>query len=179
VLIAAMGEPLDDSERTTFTQLTGRQQEPLQRVEEFVGVIGRRGGKSRAISVLATYIAALCDHPALVRGERGIVLVIAPDVRQARIILDYIEANFTASRREETCGSFRGRSLLTVQLCCAADCLFDHLVGDGQQRLRDSEAERSSGLQIEDELKLGGISDRQVSGLSTFEDIADQADSDV
>jgi hypothetical protein len=59
LLIAAMGEPLTEDERT----LTGgRPQEPLQRVEEFVGVIGRRGGKSRAIAVLATYIAALCTH---------------------------------------------------------------------------------------------------------------------
>jgi hypothetical protein len=88
LLIAAMGEPLEADERTIFTQLTGRQQEPLQRVEEFVGVIGRRGGKSRAVSVLATYIAGLCQHTNLVPGERGVLLVIAPDQRQADICLD-------------------------------------------------------------------------------------------
>jgi hypothetical protein len=38
LLIAAMGEPLTADERALFTQLTGREQEPLQRVEEFVGV---------------------------------------------------------------------------------------------------------------------------------------------
>ena len=55
LLLAAMGEALTDAEREIFKQLTGRDKEPGQRVEELVGVIGRRGGKSRAISVLATW----------------------------------------------------------------------------------------------------------------------------
>lgn len=97
LLIAAMGEPLTDAERQLFQQLTNRPQEPNQRVEEFVGVIGRRGGKSRAISVLATYIAGLNRHPSLVPGERGVLLIIAPDQKQADICLDYCEANFRNS----------------------------------------------------------------------------------
>jgi hypothetical protein len=36
-------------------------------------------------------------YPQLVRGERGILLIIAPDTRQAQICLDYCEANFRAS----------------------------------------------------------------------------------
>src|SRR6185295_1755112 len=95
LLIAMMGEPLLDAERETFTKLTGRAQEPLQRVEEFVGVIGRRGGKSRASAVLSTYIGGLCEHP-LVAGERGVLLCIAPDQRQAKITLEYCAAAFDA-----------------------------------------------------------------------------------
>ena len=79
LLLASQGEQLTDAERAIFQQLTGREHEPDHRVEEFIGVIGRRGGKSRAISVLATYIAGLCQHPSLVRGERGVCLIIAPD----------------------------------------------------------------------------------------------------
>ena len=97
LLLAAMGEALVPDELTVFTQLTGRDASTLQRVEEFVGVIGRRGGKSRAISVLATYIAGLCDTH-VVAGERGVVLMIAPDQKQADIVLDYIDANFRNSR---------------------------------------------------------------------------------
>jgi hypothetical protein len=97
LLIAAMGEELTDDERVIFKQLTGRDREPNAMVEELVGVIGRRGGKSRAISVVATYVAGLCKHPALVRGERGILLVIAPDQRQADIVLDFTTANFEDS----------------------------------------------------------------------------------
>lgn len=98
LLIAAMGEALSDDERALFTELTGREHEPGERVEEMVGVIGRRGGKSRALSVLASYIAGLCDHrDVLVPGEIGTVLCIAPDQRQATITLSYIAACFAAS----------------------------------------------------------------------------------
>ena len=47
--------------------------------------------------MLAAYVAALCDHPALVRGERGVLLIVAPDQRQADIIFGYIVANFEGS----------------------------------------------------------------------------------
>ena len=97
LLIAGEGEELDDDERAIFKQLTHREREPGEPVEEFVGVVGRRGGKSRAISTKATYVAGLCTHPSLVPGERGVVLIIAPDQRQSDIILDYIEANFAQS----------------------------------------------------------------------------------
>jgi hypothetical protein len=49
LLIAAMGEELTDEERVLFRELTGRDREPGQRVEELVAVVGRRGGKSRAM----------------------------------------------------------------------------------------------------------------------------------
>jgi hypothetical protein len=98
LLFAAMDELLTEDERALFTQLTGRSQVPLQRVEEFVGVIGRRGGKSRAIATLAVYIAALCSHTdTLVPGETGLVLIIAPDQRQALIVLEYIAAALAAT----------------------------------------------------------------------------------
>lgn len=96
LMIAAMGEPLTDAERVTFRKLTGRAHEPLQRVEELEAVVGRRGGKSRAMAVLAAYIAGLCKHP-LVRGERGVFLCIAPDQRQAAITLEYAAAVFETS----------------------------------------------------------------------------------
>jgi hypothetical protein len=99
LLIAAMGEPLTDDERAVFKQITGgREHEPLQRVEELVGVVGRRGGKSRAIAASACYLAGLCDHrDVLVPGERGVLLCIAPDQRQAHIVLDYCEAIFRST----------------------------------------------------------------------------------
>jgi hypothetical protein len=98
LLLAGMGEELTDDERWRFVHLSGgREREPLKPVEELACVIGRRGGKSRAISVIASYIAGLCEHPSLVPGERGICLIIAPDQKQADICLDYCEANFRAS----------------------------------------------------------------------------------
>ena len=90
LLIAAMGEPLEAAELVLFQKLTGRSVPPPGRVEEFLGVIGRRGGKSSAVAALAVYLAGLCDYrDVLSAGERGVVLCIAPDQRQARVMLDY------------------------------------------------------------------------------------------
>jgi hypothetical protein len=90
ILLAAMGEPLMPNELDTFRSLTGRYAPPTQRVEELEAVVGRRGGKSSAIASLAVYIAGLCDHKdRLAPGERGVVMCIAPDQKQSRIVLDY------------------------------------------------------------------------------------------
>src|SRR6266566_2398414 len=98
LLIAAMGEELTADERQIFAKLTGREREPLERVHELAAVVGRRGGKSRAMATLACYLAGLCDHcDALVPGERGVLLCVALDQRVAKIILDYAEASFERS----------------------------------------------------------------------------------
>jgi hypothetical protein len=61
LLMAAMGEKLTRPERQLFTRFTGREREPNQRIEEAAFIIGRRGGKDRAASVLASYFATLID----------------------------------------------------------------------------------------------------------------------
>ena len=95
LLLAANGEPLKQDELTTFQRFTGRTAPPEGRVDEFWCVIGRRGGKSRAMTVLSAYLAGLCDHSdSLARGEKGLLLLIAQDKRAAKISLDYIEGAF-------------------------------------------------------------------------------------
>ena len=95
LLIAMCGEHLTDEERIVFLTLTSRATEPHQIIEEFWGIIGRRGGKSRAMAVLAVWIAALCDHSdCTVPGERPLVLIIAQNQRQAAVIFGYIKAIF-------------------------------------------------------------------------------------
>jgi hypothetical protein len=97
LLTAAAGEPLTPSELEIFQRVTGRENSPSAMVEEALFLIGRRGGKDRSTSVLVAYIAGLCEHPSLVKGERGVVLVIAPDARQAGVQLDYVEGVFRSS----------------------------------------------------------------------------------
>jgi hypothetical protein len=90
LLIALMGEPLDDAERVIFERLTGRATEPLERVEEFWAVVGRRGGKSRAAAVLSVYLACLFDYAGVLAiGEKPIVLCLAQNQIQARVVLSY------------------------------------------------------------------------------------------
>ncbi len=98
LLLATVGEPLTPKELAIFTRFTGRTVAPTRMLDAAAFVIGRRGGKDRATSVLATYLAALCDHRhVLASGERGVLLVIAPDQRQSGVQLSYIEGAFAAS----------------------------------------------------------------------------------
>src|SRR5215831_14186776 len=93
-----MGEDLKSDELETFCRLTEREQPPKERVSELVAVVGRRGGKSRAIATLLCYLACLIDYrPRLASGETGVALCIAPSQEQAKIVLDYASGILEAS----------------------------------------------------------------------------------
>jgi len=47
--------------------------------------------------------------------------------------------------------------------------LFDHLVGAQQERLRDGQAERLGGGQVDDQFEFGRLLDRKVGRLLTLE----------
>jgi hypothetical protein len=100
LLIAIMGEPLTDAEMVAFQALTGRDSAPVDRIREFWGIIGRRGGKSRAMAVLAAYVGGCCDHRAvLAPGERGVLPVLAASTVQAKSIFNLIRGVFEAVPR--------------------------------------------------------------------------------
>lgn len=64
-------------------------------MRELVLVVGRRGGKSRVLALIATWLSAFVDYkPYLDPGERGVVQVLAADRDQAKIILRYVKAFF-------------------------------------------------------------------------------------
>ncbi len=52
-------------------------------------------------------------------------------------------------------------------------CLFDHLIGAQQEVLGQLEAEHLRGGEIEDQVKLGRLLDRQVAGLCAVQDLID------
>ncbi|WP_244613159.1 hypothetical protein [Methylosinus sp. Ce-a6] len=95
LLIAAMGEELTADERVTFESLTGRPAEPGERVDELWCIIGRRGGKTRAVAVLAAYLAALVDYSdVLAPGERASLPIMSASVWQATKCKQYLDGIF-------------------------------------------------------------------------------------
>jgi hypothetical protein len=98
ILIASRGEALTDDERTIFTALTGREREPEHPVDELWGIVGRRGGKSRAFSVLGAYLAGLVDYGAVqAPGERIKLPIMASTTVQAAKIFSYMLGVFEHS----------------------------------------------------------------------------------
>jgi hypothetical protein len=95
ILIASQGEPLTGDEREIFTQLTKRPHEPDAPVDELWGIVGRRGGKTRAFSVLAAYLAAFIDYTAVqAPGERLKLALLAQTTKTATKAHSYIEGIF-------------------------------------------------------------------------------------
>jgi hypothetical protein len=94
-LKAVFGLDMDDEELEIFQRCTGRTQPPIGGVKESYAIVGRRGGKSRIVSVAAAYIATFHNFKKyLSPGERGMVLCLARDREQARIVFNYLNGIF-------------------------------------------------------------------------------------
>ncbi|MBI5320882.1 hypothetical protein [Bradyrhizobium sp.] len=92
---AAFGLPMTGDHLAIYRKCTGRTDPPTEQMRELVLVVGRRGGKSRVLALIATWLAAFVDYkPYLDPGERGVVQVLAADRDQAKIILRYVKAFF-------------------------------------------------------------------------------------
>lgn len=93
VLKALFALPMDEADRLSFTSLTSRETPPETPVEECWLIVGRRGGKSFIVALIAVFLACFKDYrPYLGPGERGTLMVIATDRKQARVIMRYILA---------------------------------------------------------------------------------------
>ncbi len=84
--------PLDGHDLVTYRKHTGRQSIPSIPVREAWLVVGRRGGKSRVAALIAVFLATLRDYSnILAPGERGVVMLLAADKRQARVLMRYVQ----------------------------------------------------------------------------------------
>jgi hypothetical protein len=90
-LKALFAIPMDDAELAIYREHTGRQAPPTTPSHEAWLVIGRRGGKSFVLALIAVFLAAFRDwRPFLGPGEQATIMIIAADRRQARVILRYV-----------------------------------------------------------------------------------------
>jgi hypothetical protein len=96
-LAVLFGLPLTTDQLAIYQQCTGRTTPPTTPSTEAWLVIGRRGGKSFALALVAVFLACFRDwRPFLGPGERGTIMVVAVDRRQTREIMRYIKALLTS-----------------------------------------------------------------------------------
>lgn len=97
-LTALFALPMTPEQLALYQKHTGRITPPTQPSHEAWLCIGRRGGKSFILAVIAVFLACFRDwRPFLGPGEVGTVMIIGADRRQARVILRYIIGLLKAS----------------------------------------------------------------------------------
>jgi hypothetical protein len=93
---ALFGQPMSAEQHAIYRQCTGRDAPPAGVASEAWLVIGRRGGKSLMLALIAVYLACFFAYRKyLAPGERGTVLVIAASQKQARVIFRFIRGLLT------------------------------------------------------------------------------------
>lgn len=91
-LKALFGLRLSKAEMQIFRKHTARNTVPRRGFKEAWLPTGRRAGKSRIAALVAVYLACFKDHRrVLAAGERGTVMLLAADRRQARTLFRYVE----------------------------------------------------------------------------------------
>ncbi|WP_375762905.1 terminase large subunit domain-containing protein [Bradyrhizobium sp. Pha-3] len=92
-LAALFALPMSPEMLVVYQQCTGRTEPPTSPALEAWLICGRRAGKSFILALTAVFLACFGEYRRhLAPGERGAVLVIATDRRQARTIIRYIRA---------------------------------------------------------------------------------------
>ncbi|MBO6776142.1 MAG: hypothetical protein JJ897_11675 [Marinibacterium sp.] len=87
--------PLTDEQAEIFAGVTSGLETPQEAHDELWLVVGRRGGKSHAAALVATFEAAFRDHrDKLAPGEIATTMLIAGDRPQARTLLRYVRGMF-------------------------------------------------------------------------------------
>ena len=92
-LSALFGLPLTSSQLAIFRECTGRSTPQTVAATEGWLICGRRSGKSFMLALVSVFLACFFDwQKYLAPGERGTIIIIAVNTRQARTIFRYVGA---------------------------------------------------------------------------------------
>ncbi len=126
-LACLFGLPLSADQMDLYRSHTGRETLPTQAFNEACLVIGRRGGKSRILALIATYLACFRTYTEhLAPGEVATIAVIAADRRQARVCMRFIigmlDSNpmLRALRTDETAETVTLSNRVTIEVHTAS-----------------------------------------------------------
>ena len=90
-LAALFGEPPGPGDLEVYRELTGRTSWPTEPLTEAAVIVGRRGGKSRTLALIAVYLACFRSYDQyLAAGEVATIGVLAVDKSQARAIFRFV-----------------------------------------------------------------------------------------
>jgi hypothetical protein len=81
--------PVEDKD--LYGRCTGGRPLPTKQAREAFLVVGRRGGKSFVCAMVGVFLATFRSYK-LSPGERGVVMLLAADRRQARVLFRYAQA---------------------------------------------------------------------------------------
>lgn len=97
-LAALFGLPLTGEALGTYRAHTGRSVAPRDAFREAWAICGRRSGKSLIAATVAVFLACFRDYSAYrAPGETLVLPIIAPDRRQCRTILGYVNGFLDSS----------------------------------------------------------------------------------
>lgn len=126
-LATLFGLPLDTAQQRIFHDCTGREHAAPNGYQEAWLVIGRRGGKSFVLALIAVYLACFRTWTTFLGpGEVGTVMVVAADRKQARVILRYVKGLLRAAEMlarlivSETAESITLSNRLTIEVHTAS-----------------------------------------------------------
>jgi hypothetical protein len=81
----------DEARQALYRECTGRTEWPAKPSTETTLIVGRRGGKSRILALLAIWLACFTNYtPFLAAGEQPVIAILAQDRDQAQAIFRYV-----------------------------------------------------------------------------------------
>ena len=90
-LAALFAEPADEAGLAVYRERTGRTAWPTAPFTEAAVIVGRRGGKSRTLALIAVYLACFRSYEQfLAPGEVATIGILAVDKGQARAIFRFV-----------------------------------------------------------------------------------------
>lgn len=90
-IAACFGLDMDEEQLAIYRECTGRTDVPHEQFKEIVLTCGRRAGKSYTLALIAVWLACFHSYKKyLSEGELGVVMVLAADKAQAKVILGYV-----------------------------------------------------------------------------------------
>jgi len=126
-LAALFALPMDEAQRAIYQHHTGRTELPTAPFKEAALVVGRRGGKSRILALVAVFLACFHNYEKyLAPGEVATIGVIAADRKQARTIFRFIIGLLRAVRplaemvEDETAETITLRNRVAIEIHTAS-----------------------------------------------------------